>query len=37
MTYTSLLALAMLRDDLSRLERPGLIKFLKACQREDGR
>ncbi|KAF9453163.1 terpenoid cyclases/Protein prenyltransferase [Macrolepiota fuliginosa MF-IS2] len=36
MTYTALLALALLRDDFSRLDRPGLIKFLRACQREDG-
>ena len=37
MTYTALLSLAMLRDDFSRLDRPGLISFLKACQNEDGR
>ncbi|KAI0088510.1 terpenoid cyclases/protein prenyltransferase alpha-alpha toroid [Irpex rosettiformis] len=36
MTYTALLNLAILRDDFTRLERPGLIKFIKACQREDG-
>ena len=37
MTYTALLSLAMLRDDFSRLDRSGLISFLKACQNEDGR
>ena len=37
MTYTSLLALAMLRDDFSQLDRAGLLTFLRACQREDGR
>lgn len=36
MTYTALLSLAMLRDDFSRLDRSGLISFLKACQNEDG-
>lgn len=36
MTYTALLALAILRDDFSKLNRPGLITLLRACQREDG-
>ncbi|KAF5360902.1 hypothetical protein D9756_004953 [Leucocoprinus leucothites] len=36
MTYTALLALAILRDDFSKLDRSGLITFLRACQREDG-
>ncbi|KAI6042667.1 terpenoid cyclases/protein prenyltransferase alpha-alpha toroid [Pisolithus marmoratus] len=36
MTYTALLSLAILRDDFSRLDRPGLISFLKACQNKDG-
>ncbi|KAI0698455.1 terpenoid cyclases/Protein prenyltransferase [Cytidiella melzeri] len=36
MTYTALLTLAILRDDFTRLERPGLVKFVRACQREDG-
>ncbi|KAI0768878.1 terpenoid cyclases/protein prenyltransferase alpha-alpha toroid [Irpex lacteus] len=36
MTYTAVLTLAILRDDFTHLERPGLVKFLKACQREDG-
>ncbi|KAL4069965.1 terpenoid cyclases/protein prenyltransferase alpha-alpha toroid [Scleroderma yunnanense] len=36
MTYTALLSLAILRDDFSRLDRPSLISFLKACQKEDG-
>lgn len=37
MTYTALLSLAILRDDFSKLERKGLIQFVKSCQREDGR
>ena len=37
MTYTALLALAILKDDFSKLDRPGLITLLRACQREDGR
>ena len=37
MTYTAFLALAILRDDFSRLDRPGIIRFLRTCQREDGR
>lgn len=37
MTYTALLSLAILRDDFTRLDRPGLLKYLKACQRADGR
>ena len=37
MTYTALLFLAILRDDFFRLDRPGLISFLKACQNENGR
>ncbi|KDR82565.1 hypothetical protein GALMADRAFT_237942 [Galerina marginata CBS 339.88] len=36
MTYTALLSLAVLRDDFSRLDRPGLLQFLRACQRPDG-
>ncbi|KAF8964331.1 terpenoid cyclases/protein prenyltransferase alpha-alpha toroid [Flammula alnicola] len=36
MTYTALLSLAVLRDDSSRLDRSGLLAFLRACQREDG-
>ncbi|KAL0570569.1 geranylgeranyl transferase type-1 subunit beta [Marasmius crinis-equi] len=36
MTYTALLSLAILRDDFSALDRQGLVKFLKACQTEDG-
>jgi hypothetical protein len=37
MTYTALLSLSILRDDFSRLDRPGILKFLRACQRADGR
>ncbi|KAJ3485381.1 hypothetical protein NLI96_g5005 [Meripilus lineatus] len=37
MTYTAILSLAILRDDLKQLDRPGVIQFLKSCQREDGR
>lgn len=36
MTYTALLTLAILRDDFSKLDRSGMLKFLRACQREDG-
>ncbi|KAG2009804.1 geranylgeranyltransferase type I [Coprinopsis cinerea AmutBmut pab1-1] len=36
MTYTALLSLAMLRDDFSKLNRAGIIKFLRNCQRPDG-
>ncbi|KAH7919069.1 terpenoid cyclases/Protein prenyltransferase [Leucogyrophana mollusca] len=35
-TYTALLSLAILRDDFARLDRPGLLKFLRACQKDDG-
>ena len=37
MTYTALLCLSMLRDDFSKLDRPGLLRLVKACQQEDGR
>lgn len=37
MTYTALLSLAILRDDFTELDRSGIVKFLRACQREDGR
>ncbi|KAK0222201.1 terpenoid cyclases/protein prenyltransferase alpha-alpha toroid [Armillaria fumosa] len=36
MSYTALLSLAILRDDFAQLDRPGLIRFLKSCQRDDG-
>ncbi|KAI9573515.1 terpenoid cyclases protein prenyltransferase [Boletus coccyginus] len=36
LTYTALLSLAILRDDFSQLDRPGIIKLLHACQGEDG-
>ncbi|KAI0927734.1 hypothetical protein AcW1_007107 [Taiwanofungus camphoratus] len=36
MTYTALLSLAILRDDFTELDRSGIVKFLRACQREDG-
>ncbi|KAF8558261.1 terpenoid cyclases/Protein prenyltransferase [Imleria badia] len=36
LTYTALLSLAILRDDFSQLDRPEIIKFLRACQNEDG-
>ncbi|KAJ6581449.1 terpenoid cyclases/protein prenyltransferase alpha-alpha toroid [Mycena capillaripes] len=36
MTYTALLTLAILRDDFSNLDRAGLVKFIRACQRDDG-
>jgi geranylgeranyl transferase type-1 subunit beta len=37
MTYTALVSLAILRDDFYKLERKGLISFLRSCQRTDGR
>jgi len=36
LTYTALLSLAILRDDFTQLDRPGIVRFLQACQREDG-
>ncbi|KAJ7504424.1 terpenoid cyclases/protein prenyltransferase alpha-alpha toroid [Mycena galericulata] len=36
MTYTALLTLAILRDDFSNLDRAGLVKFIRACQQENG-
>ena len=35
-TYTALLSLAILRDDFKRLDRQGLVTFLRSSQREDG-
>ncbi|KAF9649787.1 terpenoid cyclases/Protein prenyltransferase [Thelephora ganbajun] len=35
-TYTALVTLAILRDDFTRLDRPGLVTFLRSSQREDG-
>ena len=36
-TYTALISLAILRDDFTRLDRRGLVTFLRSSQREDGR
>ncbi|KAF9815988.1 hypothetical protein IEO21_04315 [Rhodonia placenta] len=36
MTYTAMLSLAVLRDDFARLDRPGILHLIRACQREDG-
>ncbi|CAL1713644.1 unnamed protein product [Somion occarium] len=36
MTYTAILSLAILRDDFEQLDRNGIVRFLQACQREDG-
>lgn len=36
MTYTALLSLSILRDNFSRLDRKGLLKFLRSCQNTDG-
>ncbi|KAJ8474160.1 hypothetical protein ONZ45_g16047 [Pleurotus djamor] len=36
MTYTAMLSLAILRDDFSKLNRQGIVRFLRSCQREDG-
>ncbi|KIJ62659.1 hypothetical protein HYDPIDRAFT_114319 [Hydnomerulius pinastri MD-312] len=35
-TYTALLSLAILRDDFTKLDREGIIKFLQVCQNPDG-
>ncbi|KAG6808276.1 hypothetical protein H0H92_004671, partial [Tricholoma furcatifolium] len=37
MTYTALLSLAIFRDDFTQLDRKGLLTFIRACQRNDGR
>lgn len=36
-TYTALISLAILRDDFTRLDRRGLVAFLRSSQQEDGR
>ncbi|KAL5519823.1 hypothetical protein ACEPAG_1483 [Sanghuangporus baumii] len=36
MTYTALLALAILRDDFTQLDREGLVNLLRATQKSDG-
>ena len=36
-TYTALITLAILRGDFTRLDRQGLVMFLKSNQKEDGR
>ena len=36
-TYTALITLAILRDDFTRLDRRGLVTFLRSSQQEDGR
>jgi geranylgeranyl transferase type-1 subunit beta len=36
-TYTALISLAILKDNFDRLDRPGLLRFLASCQRDDGR
>lgn len=36
-TYTALITLAILRDDFTRLDRRGLVAFLRSSQQEDGR
>lgn len=37
MTYTALMSLAILRDDFVRLDRAGILRFVRSCQRDDGR
>jgi geranylgeranyl transferase type-1 subunit beta len=37
MTYAALLALAILRDPFTALDREGILRYLKLSQREDGR
>ncbi|KAJ1303179.1 hypothetical protein OPQ81_011378 [Rhizoctonia solani] len=36
MTYAAILSLAILRDDFSKLDRPGLIRFVASRQNADG-
>ena len=36
-TYAASITLAILRDDFTRLDRQGLVAFLKSSQKEDGR
>ncbi|KAG0704867.1 terpenoid cyclases/protein prenyltransferase alpha-alpha toroid [Suillus ampliporus] len=36
MTYAALLSLSILRDNFSRLDRKGLLDFLRSCQNSDG-
>jgi len=36
MTYAAILTLAIFRDDFQKLDGPGLVDFLRACQRKDG-
>ncbi|KAI0060411.1 terpenoid cyclases/Protein prenyltransferase [Artomyces pyxidatus] len=36
MTYCALLSLAILRDDFTKLDRKGLLQFLRSCQGADG-
>ncbi|KAG8907714.1 hypothetical protein FRB99_002510 [Tulasnella sp. 403] len=35
-TYTAILSLCILRDDLTRLDRQGIISFLRSTQQDDG-
>ena len=37
MTYTALMSLAILRDDFTKLDRSGILRFVRSCQRDDGR
>ena len=37
MTYTAILSLCILRDDLSQLDKKGLVTFLRTVQKPDGR
>ncbi|KAG8799652.1 hypothetical protein FRC17_007073, partial [Serendipita sp. 399] len=36
MTYAALLSLAILRDPFDRLDKPGILQYLRTSQREDG-
>ncbi|KAA1476832.1 terpenoid cyclases/Protein prenyltransferase [Dentipellis sp. KUC8613] len=36
MTYTAIQSLSILRDDFARLDRPGIIRFIRSCQEQDG-
>ncbi|KZT67125.1 terpenoid cyclases/Protein prenyltransferase [Daedalea quercina L-15889] len=36
MTYTALMSLAILRDDFAKLNRAGILTFIRLCQQDDG-
>ena len=36
MTYGAILSLAILRDPFTQLDREGILRFLRTCQKDDG-